>query len=75
MGCKVMPSPRYRKNASNITISSKDVIDAVGQAMSMRGSTTSKGEEGEGEFQLERDQSQLLTPRLFPMTPKGIRPG
>jgi len=35
------------------------VTDVVSQGMSMRGSNTSKGEEGEGEFQVERDQSQL----------------
>ena len=32
------------------SVSSKGVTDAVSQGMSMRGSNTSKGEEGEGEF-------------------------
>ncbi len=39
--------------------SRKGVIDEESRGMCMRGSNASKGEEGESEFQVERDQSQL----------------
>jgi len=35
------------------------VTNAESQGMCTRGFNTSKGEESEGEFQVERDQSQL----------------
>ena len=51
VGRKVMPWLQCRTEASKITLTvGKGVTDAESQGMCTRGSNTSKGGEGEGEF-------------------------